>query len=485
MANRKISEFPTLASQEIVDADLLTLVHVFEADPALRNKKITFSGFRDYLDDYYVAEGQSIISGNTITANNVYVTQTITGDTISVISGNFTSVTGNSGQFTTISGSSVTLDIINNTTIRTTRINTDSGVFGSGTGSNPSITFEGQDDLGIFVGSSSFNNNPALGFTTNGSERFRISEEGSFGIAGENYGTHGQILVSQGSGQTPTWSSTISGIIISGGEVTITGNLFVSDTITGNTISGKFINAVNEITAASGAFTNTVTGATFVADTISGLTTISGQTITGITGQFTTGVFQDLSSETFTANSNSNISGNLYVGSNLNVSGNSTVSGNLNVNSNSTISGNLNVSGNLDISGIVISSSTDGLTVTSGIIVSGNISGTTVTGQTATFTTGEFNNLYVNDSIIVTSGLTVTGDLNVSGEAYFESGLTARDPIFISSGTEDAPSLAFIDDADTGLYSSSGNTLDFATSGTRRVTISSGTNGAILTIWGS
>ena len=46
MANRKISQFPTIESVDIANADLLTLVHVFEVDPALRNKKITFSGFK-------------------------------------------------------------------------------------------------------------------------------------------------------------------------------------------------------------------------------------------------------------------------------------------------------------------------------------------------------------------------------------------------------------------------------------------------------
>jgi len=41
---------------------------------------------------------------------------------------------------------------------------------------------------------------------TSGSERLRIGSAGQFGLGGANYGTAGQVLVSQGSGSTPTWS---------------------------------------------------------------------------------------------------------------------------------------------------------------------------------------------------------------------------------------------------------------------------------------
>jgi hypothetical protein len=39
VANRRITEFPAIAASEIVDQDVMTLVHVFEVDPSLRNKK--------------------------------------------------------------------------------------------------------------------------------------------------------------------------------------------------------------------------------------------------------------------------------------------------------------------------------------------------------------------------------------------------------------------------------------------------------------
>lgn len=53
MANRRISEFPSINGSEIDEQDLMTLVHIFEVDPVLRNKKITFAQFRQYLNQYY------------------------------------------------------------------------------------------------------------------------------------------------------------------------------------------------------------------------------------------------------------------------------------------------------------------------------------------------------------------------------------------------------------------------------------------------
>ena len=158
MANRKISQFPTIESVDIANADLLTLVHVFEVDPALRNKKITFSGFKDYLDQYYINVGEDpiynnititgnlgvsgttslndltvsgdsdfqavIVGGDLTTSGSFSVTGTITGtqievnnviaDFIEISSGNFTTIiTGTTidfvtGYFDTLSGATVT-----------------------------------------------------------------------------------------------------------------------------------------------------------------------------------------------------------------------------------------------------------------------------------------------------------------------------------------------------------------------------------------
>ena len=415
------------------------------------------------------------ITGGTISGDNVYVSGTITGTTIATTSGHFVTATGTSAEFTTFSGASGVFTNVTGTSFSGTTINAQTGIFASGTALRPSITFEGQDDTGIFVTSGVIDGNPAqekyLGFTTSGQERFRISRYGALGISGENYGAHGQVLVSQGAGEAPVWTSTISGIVISGGEITITGDLFVSNTITGYRISGEFIDAVQEITAASGGFTGTVTGLTVLANTLSGAT-ISGQTVTGTRALFTTGTFQDLF-----------VDDDFIIGDNLTVSGDLEVSGNSVFDSGIVVSGASVFREGITVTGT--SNFVSGILIGTNLTVTGTISGTTVTGETATFTTGQFNDLYIDDIFIVGDNLTISGDLNVSGEAYFQSGLTSRDQSFFPSGDQANPGIAFIDDSNTGLYSSSGDAVEFTAGGTRKATLSSGTYGAVLTIWGN
>ena len=415
------------------------------------------------------------ITGGTISGDNVYVSGTITGTTIATTSGHFVTATGTSAEFTTFSGASGVFTNVTGTSFSGTTINAQTGIFASGTALKPSITFEGQDDTGIFVTSGVIDGNPAqekyLGFTTSGQERFRISRYGALGISGENYGAHGQVLVSQGAGEAPVWTSTISGIVISGGEITITGDLFVSNTITGYRISGEFIDAVQEITAASGGFAGTVTGLTVLANTLSGAT-ISGQTVTGTRALFTTGTFQDLF-----------VDDDFIIGDNLTVSGDLGVSGNSVFDSGIVVSGASVFREGITVTGT--SNFVSGILIGTNLTVTGTISGTTVTGETATFTTGQFNDLYIDDIFIVGDNLTISGDLNVSGEAYFQSGLTSRDQSFFPSGDQTNPGIAFIDDANTGLYSSSGDAVEFTAGGSRKATLSSGTYGAVLTIWGN
>jgi hypothetical protein len=42
------------------------------------------------------------------------------------------------------------------------------------------------------------------------SERFRIAQNGAWGLAGANYGSSGQVLTSNGSGSAPTWQAVAS-----------------------------------------------------------------------------------------------------------------------------------------------------------------------------------------------------------------------------------------------------------------------------------
>ena len=155
MANRRISEFPAINGNEIDEQDLLTLVHVFEVDPVLRNKKITFSQFRSYLDQYYANITGEIIAGdvtingsltvagnsnfNTLTSSGLATfsgvvvedqlttTGTISGGTITGDIGNFSSITAVTGVFTSfLSGETVT-----GNTIQATSVTGVSGVFTS------------------------------------------------------------------------------------------------------------------------------------------------------------------------------------------------------------------------------------------------------------------------------------------------------------------------------------------------------------------
>lgn len=137
MSNRRISEFPSLSGLVVDEQDLLTLVHVFEVDPTLRNKKITFTEFKEYLNQYYpngsggTFSGNVIINGNlTVTGvsnfttatvsnlatfsgvvvqNNLTATGTISGTTFTgtntnSISGNFQALSGNTINAITVSG---------------------------------------------------------------------------------------------------------------------------------------------------------------------------------------------------------------------------------------------------------------------------------------------------------------------------------------------------------------------------------------------
>ena len=53
--------------------------------------------------------------------------------------------------------------------------------------------------------------NDTVSFETGGSEKFRIGSDGQIGLSGQNYGTAGQVLTSQGSGSAVQWATPSSG----------------------------------------------------------------------------------------------------------------------------------------------------------------------------------------------------------------------------------------------------------------------------------
>jgi len=113
----------------------------------------------------------------------------------------------------------------------------------------------------------------------------------------------------------------------------------------------------------------------------------------------------------------------------------------------------------ITVSGIVASTSGN-LTVTG--TVSGNIirGGTTVSGATVTGSVGQFGNL------TAVSGTFTT----ISGGTY-----TLTSGVF-ASGTAANPSISFVGDVDTGIYSSAANTVAISTSGTGRLFVNSAGN---------
>jgi len=136
MANRRISQLPILTGSEVAEEDLLTMVHVFEVDPTLKNKKITVSGFKNYLDFYYLTATGGTLYGSLIVQNNLTVSGTanisgivasgnstfaalvvqttatvsgtISGAIITGDVGRYTTLTGTTGIFTTVSGTTIT-----------------------------------------------------------------------------------------------------------------------------------------------------------------------------------------------------------------------------------------------------------------------------------------------------------------------------------------------------------------------------------------
>jgi len=78
-------------------------------------------------------------------------------------------------------------------------------------------------------------------------EKFRVHTNGEIGIAGENYGTSGQVLTSQGSGSSPQWADAAGGGATGGGSDKIfieNGQTVTTDYTLGTTL-GATANAVS------------------------------------------------------------------------------------------------------------------------------------------------------------------------------------------------------------------------------------------------
>jgi len=210
-------------------------------------------------------------------------------------------------------------------------------------------------------------------------------------------------------------TTTFSGIYAS-----ITNNLTLSGTATAATFTGTTANFTN-VNAQNISVTTSLSGLAITGGT-AGFTTITGTTVTGTTANFVT------------------ISGTTVTGTTANFV---TVSG-------TAVTGNTGQFTNLagaaagftTVTGTTITGTTANFV--SGVFTT-RISGTTVTGTTASFTSGVFASL---------SGTTHT----------ITSGVFA-------SGTAALPSISFISDPNTGIYSPGADQVAVATNGTQRLTV--------------
>jgi hypothetical protein len=69
-----------------------------------------------------------------------------------------------------------------------------------GSATAPSLAFTGDTNTGIYSPGAD-----QVAITTGGTERLRIASTGAMGLSGANYGTAGQVFVSNGSSASPTW----------------------------------------------------------------------------------------------------------------------------------------------------------------------------------------------------------------------------------------------------------------------------------------
>lgn len=484
MPNRRITEFPVMLAGDIVDDDILTLVDVFEVDPSLRNKKITFSGFRAYLDQYFINTTDSNpfpVSGLLVSEtsrfvgdaqfdSNVTVSQsvTITGnldvggslqvDNITLDTSTITGLT-----FVTASGDTITAtsgDIANivATTINTTDISSTSGntdnftvnqsiTINSGTvedlvvnnlSATGLLTITGDVSFSKVTFGSGTNLAPSITFVDDDNTGFFTGAANTISVATSGV----EHLKVNGNGAIAVGLADFFGL--TGQPLVSRGSQQApiwSSSLGGLTITGGDINIQNGDLLAS----NNISGLNVYGSVISGSTvvkapsgnfteTVLATTFTGITVETTTGIFNTLATGV-TANFSTGIF--------------------------TTVTGTA-------------------INATTGTFENTNI--TTATGITASYTTGVFTNLSTSNEFTAENNLIVGNNLEVSGDIIGNINITAG---VFSSGTALQPSISFSGDENTGFFTDEADKISVSTGGAARITIGSGTYGAVLTINGN
>ena len=178
------------------------------------------------LDDRYVMENGDTMTGDLVMNNaNIIFEGSIADDfettlTVSNPTADRTLTLPNVSGALVSTGDSdtVTGTMISNNTISDTNINSSAAI--AGTKINPN--FGGQDITttgSINVDTVSDNSHVKILTGSTPAERFRIAVGGQIGLSGENYGTVGQVITSNGSNNAPTWetidSQTLAGVAAS------------------------------------------------------------------------------------------------------------------------------------------------------------------------------------------------------------------------------------------------------------------------------
>jgi collagen type VII alpha len=419
VANRRISEFSSIPGLDIDEQDLLTLVHVFEVDPVLRNKKITFTEFKNYLDLYYPSTAGGTFSGNVLINGNLTVTGTSTFT--SLTSSNLGTFSGIVVQNNAIVSGTVSGNTVTGNNVQASIFNAATGTFSTvATGTTAAFT------TGAFVA--------LTGITTQGTSATYTN--GTFTNLTGTTITGTTVNATTGNFQeivTPSLNVanlTVSGLTVTGTAIFASG-VTVTGTLSGTTVTGTTAQFTN-VTGVSGVFTSQVSGAVITGDTVRSTTitgvsgtftsSVSGATVTGNTGAFSnltgvSGVFtQRISGDTITGNTillsnvtgvsgvfTTQVSGATLTGNTVNATFLNAISGDFGRVSGTTITGNAGqFTSATGVSGVFT-------TQLSGATITGNIGQfASLTGATGTFTTS-------------ISGTTVTGDTikgtNITGIA--------------------------------------------------------------------
>lgn len=258
MANRRISELQELAGIDLADNDLFTVVDSGEVDPAIKNKKLTISGTKAYLNIFYLPRAGGTISGsldvqsNTIIQGNLTVNGATSLNSLVVVSG-VTFVNATVQNNLTVSGL-ISGNSISGNSLNVAQITGVNGVFGTQL-SGATITGNTiRGTSGIFQQISVENQTVNANLIVGGNETIG----GTLAVTGVSTFQSNVRVTGTLSGTTVTGTTanftTVSGSTVNAGTVNATVGNFTNLSFSGTVISGDLtVNGSGLFNAPSGA----------------------------------------------------------------------------------------------------------------------------------------------------------------------------------------------------------------------------------------